>query len=573
MIKAKVPAQNKAARLRDYEATRRDFSWTKAEEYFTWSRTGRVNAAFEAVDRWAADEERRDHPALVFEKAGRISIFTYQDLKEKSSRLANLLVAHGFGRGDLLFIFLPPCPERYLAILACARLGAVCCPLYPNLNYHELEVRLENGRPQALLTHPLLAEVLPVESMSGVGQVFYTENPLPGLFRREAALPGNLEKMGAEHECVFVERHEPLYLLYTSGSTGPPKGVVHAHGDLVGPLVTGRWVLDLGPEDVLWTDGDPAWVTGTVYGVFTPWLIGATSVVQGDPYSASTWYRTLERHQVTVWYTTSSSLSGLAEAGDDLPGRYNLSALRHVATVGETLAPELFYWTRKNLGLSPHETWWMTETGMICLANFPSQPIKPGSMGRPVPGVEAAVLDEKGEPLPLLTLGELALRQGWPAMMSGIWRDQDRYEEYFRFEGWFVTGDMALMDEEGYFFHQGRNDDLIKVEEKLVGPFEVEHVLVRHPAVNEAAVISKTVEAKKPFIKAFVTLRRGFPPSARLKQEIKEFVKANMSSEIPLKEVTFLDELPKTLSGKLLRRVLRARELELPAGDVSKMKS
>ena len=234
-----------------------------------------------------------------------------------------------------------------------------------------------------------------------------------------------------------------------------PKGIVHTHRDMTGHVMTAKYVLDINRDTIVWTDGDPAWVTGAVYSTFAPWLRGSTSVVQGDPFSASTWYRTLERHKVAVWYTTPRTIRRLMEAGEDLPSRYDFSHLRHVSTVGETLPPDLFYWARKNLKLSLHDTWWMTETGMICLANFPSMVIKPGSMGKPAPGVEAAVVDENGEPLPLLTIGELALKPGWPAMMTDIWRDRDRYQDYFRLEGWFLTGDMVIQDEEGYFYHQG----------------------------------------------------------------------------------------------------------------------
>jgi len=260
------------------------------------------------------------------------------------------------------------------------------------------------------------------------------------------------------------------------------------------------------------------------------------------------------------------------EAGDDLPPRYDFSRLRHIATVGETLPPDLFFWAKQNLKHSPHDTWWMTETGMICMANFPSQQIKPGSMGRPVPGIEAAVIGTDGALLPFLTLGELALKVGWPSLMRAIWRDEERYKEYFR-NGWFLTGDMVIKDEDGYYYHQGRNDDLIKTGQEFIGPYEIEQVLCQHPAVAEAAVISKVSSASAtPTIKAFVTLSKGTTPSLRLNHEIKAFVKTNLHSEVPLTEIAFLDELPKTRSGKLLRRVLRARELGLPSGDPSKLK-
>jgi acetyl-CoA synthetase len=456
-------------------------------------------------------------------------------------------------------------------MVACARLGVIFSTLYNTLNFEELQWRIRNAEPRGIVSHPDLTERLSPEAMEGVKYLFLVETTTPGANPGEVAAEALLEAMPREFTNRWLPPETPLYLLYTSGSTGPPKGVVHAHQDMVGHLITGRYVLDLNEGSSLWTDGDPAWVLGTVYGAFAPWLCGATSVIQRDPFSASTWYRTLERHRVSVWYTTPRTLRRLMEAGDDLPGRYDFSHLRHIATVGENLPPDVFYWSRENLKHSPHDNWWMTETGMICIANFPSQQIKPGSMGRPAPGIEAAVIDAEGRPLPILSLGELALKVGWPSMMRAIWRDEERYAAYFR-NGWFLTGDMAMKDEDGYFYHQGRNDDLIKAGQEFIGPYEIEQVLTQHPAVAEAAVISKMVDMGKATLKAFVTINKGFTPSARLNYEIKAFVKTNVHYLVPLTEIAFLDELPKTRSGKLLRRVLRARELGLPVGDTSKLR-
>jgi acetyl-CoA synthetase len=336
---------------------------------------------------------------------------------------------------------------------------------------------------------------------------------------------------------------------------------------MVGIKTTGHSVLDLSEGTILWTDADPAWVNGTVYGAFAPWLCGAVSVVQGGPFMPSNCYLTLERQKVAVWYTTPKTVRELMDAGEDLPKRYDLSHLRHIATVGAPLVPDLFYWVRKHLGLSPHDTWWMTETGMICIANFPSMDIKPGAMGLPVPGVETAILDESGHPLPAMSLGELAVKTGWPCMMIDMWEDRSRYQDYFRVSGWMLTGDMAIADEEGYIYHQGRNDDLIKSGGgHVVGPYEIEGVMTMHPAVAEAAVIAMGREPGKgvSYLKAFIVLNPGPTPSVRLSMEIKAFVKANLSQDIIVQEIAFLEDLPRTPSGKLLRRILRAQELGLP---------
>lgn len=570
MIKARIPAENPRANMKSYYQTRRSFSWEDVEQEIFRTADGDVNIVHDAIDRWADLPATANKSALIYEKAGQITSFTYRQMKESSCRWAHLLARHGFKTGDRLFIFLPPSPEVYFAMLGCARLGVIFSNLYPNLGFEETQWRLLNAEPRGILTNPDLAEVLSSEAMKTLRVVFLTPGPAPGTFPWEVVVEDVLERMPGEAETLFFPPETPLYLLYTSGSTGPPKGVVHAHQDMVGHLMTARYVLDLTEDSVLWTDGSPAWVTGTVYGALAPWLCGSTSVVQADPFSASTWYRTLEQHKVSVWYTTPRTIRRLMEGGDDLPGRYDFSNLRHIASVGETLPPELFYWVRQNLKHSVHDTWWMTETGMICIANYPSHQIKPGSMGKPVPGLEAAVFDPKGEQLPILTLGELGLRSGWPAMMKAIWRDQARYAQYFRGE-WFMTGDMIIKDEDGHYYHQGRNDDLIKAGQEFIGPYEIEGVLRMHPAVDEAAVIAKLSDSGLASLKAFVTINRGFTPSARLNHEIKTYVKTNLPAEIVLTELVLVDELPKTRSGKLVRRALRAMELGLPSGDLSKL--
>jgi acetyl-CoA synthetase len=570
MIKARIKAENPTANLKSYYETYRAFSWSEVEKECDPLPGGELNIVLHAIDRWADDPEKRDRPALIFEKGGTTDWYSYVDLREKSCRWANVLARQGFIKGDRLFIFLPTTPEIYFAMLACARLGVIFSVLYPTLGFEETAWRIVNARPLGILTNSDLVEKLSPDAMKFVQNVLLTSGDPPALFSGEIVVEGLLERMPDEFDAVLLPRKTPLYLLYSSGSTGPPKGVVHAHQDMFGHVMTAKYVLNLNESSVLWTDGDAAWVTGTVYGAFAPWLCGATSIVQGDPFSASTWYRTLETHKVSVWYTTPATIRKLTVAGADLPGRYNFSCLNHVCTVGETLVPELFYWVKENLKHSAHDTWWMTETGMICIANFPSEPIKPGSMGKPVPGIEAAVIDSNGNSLPILTLGQLALKVGWPSMMTAIWQDSARYSQYFLGD-WFLTGDMVIMDEDGYYYHQGRNDDLIKAGQEFIGPYEIEGVLRLHPAVGEAAVISKVGPAGTPFVKAFVTINKGITPSLRLNHELQAFVKTNLHHQLVLAEISFLDELPKTSSGKILRRVLRARELGLPSGDPLKL--
>ncbi len=574
MIKARIPPDNPDANLKSYSETYQNFLWSDVEQEFTWHRTGKLNIVHEAIDRWTEDVNTRDRKALIFEKYDKVKEFSYIDLKEISSQWANLFIERGFGVGDRMFVFLPSCPEYYFAMLACVRLGLIFCPLFNTLSYDEIEMRFQDAKPRGIVTHPDLAERLPTHAMTSVEHVFLVEGTKLDFFPGEIAVQTVIGEMPKRSVTRWVSADTPMFLLYTtSGSTEPPKGIIHNHRDMVGQLLTSRYVLDLKEGSRIWTDGgDPGWVTGIVYGAFGPWLCKATSVVQGDQFAASTWYRTLERHKVEVWYTTPRILTRLMEAGTDLPGRYDYSSLRHIATIGETLSPEQFYWARNVLRHAPHDTYFMTELGMICVANFPSMSIRPGSMGKPVPGVEAAVLDDDGESLPVLTMGELAFKAGWPGMMAGIWQDEERYRNYFRFKDWFLTGDMVTVDEDGYFYHQGRNDDLIKVGQRDTGPYEVEQVLTLHQAVAEAVVISSISPEGRPVFKAFVRLKKGFTASKRLNLEIKSFAKANFSPDMPLSEIVFLDELPKTRSGILLQRVLMARELGLPIGDTSNLR-
>ena len=572
MIKVKIEPQNPSANLKSYDQVYSAFAWEQIEETFTWHKTGKLNIVQEAVDRHTADPQKKDHPALIFEKAEKVQRFSFAQLQTLSCKWANLLSMHGFQARERLFILLSPGPEIYLAMLACARLGVIFSPLFTSLSSDELKERIADGAPRGILTHPDFIERLPLAAIQKVETLFLTQGPLPGLLDQEVLIPEGLAGLPDQAETHWLSKDAPLYLIYTSGSTGPPKGVVHVHYDMVGYLATARFVLDLRRDSVVWADCEPAWINGTVYGAFAPWLCGVTNIMQGNSFSASNWYHTLEKHRVSVWYTSPSNIRRLMEAGTDLPRRYDLSRLRQICTVGEKLQPELFFWLREHIHLAAHDNWWMTETGMICLANFPSMAIKPGSMGKPVPGIAAAVVDEMGNPLPPMNMGELVLKPGWPAMMTAIWKDEKRYRAYFGNRNWFHTGDMVIVDEQGYYFHQGRMDDLIKVGVKLVGPYEIERALYRHPAVHEAAAIAWSAKPGEPLIKAYVTCHPGIIPSARLNQEIRDFVKTGLASDINIQELVFIENIPKTLSGKILRRVLRAMDMGLPVGDPQKLR-
>jgi acetyl-CoA synthetase len=334
---------------------------------------------------------------------------------------------------------------------------------------------------------------------------------------------------------------------------------------------TAKWVLDLKEDDVYWCTADPGWVTGTSYGIFGPWLTGSSNLIVGGRFSPEAWYKMIEEFGVTVWYSAPTAFRMLMGAGDEIVKRFNLTSLRHIVSVGEPLNPEVVRWGLKVFNHRIHDTWWMTETGSMLICNYPCMPIKPGSMGKPIPGIIAAIVDDRGNELPPYRMGNLAIKRGWPSMMRTIWNGSAKYESYFMPGDWYVSGDSAYMDEDGYFWFQGRIDDVIMTSGERVGPFEVESKLVEHPAVAEAGVIGKPDPVRGEIIKAFVALRDGYEASDELKEEIRQFVKNGLAAHAAPREIDFKEKLPKTRSGKIMRRVLKAWELQLPTGDLSSM--
>jgi acetyl-CoA synthetase len=560
-----LPAANPKANLKDYDQAYRSFDWKTVEKEFRWHQTGKANIAYEAIDRHAEDPIRRARICLSFEGGSRKERISYIEMRELSNRFANVLRKLGVRKGARVIIFLPRCPEYYIAMVGCAKVGAIFCPLFEALMEVSLGERLKNSGSKVLVTTPEMVE-----------RVLFKDFPRP----RSIILVGaNRDKLkpwewswekemaGASGNCeiAWVGLEAPLYLIYTYGSGGRPKGVLHAHRDMVGHFITARWVLDLRDGDVLWTTADPGWVTGTVYGAFAPWLCGVESFVREGKFEIEGWCRSIESHRVSVWYTAPTVFRRLMGKGEEALKRHDLSSLRHLLSVGEPLPSEVVYWARRVFQIPIHDTWWMTETGMIMIANYPSVPIKPGSIGKPFPGTKASILGLRGEELPPMTLGKLAIEKGWPSMMKQIWQDEKRYQEYFAFPPWYVSGDTAYVDDDGYFYYQGRDDDLLKIAGVVVGPTEMEEVLLRHPAIEDAGIIGKTDPVKGNIIKAFISLRAGFTPSERLKNEIKEFIKQHFSSRIVPKEIEFRPEIPRSEDGRVIRRVLKAWELGLPA--------
>ncbi|TVY00658.1 acetate--CoA ligase [Cohnella terricola] len=563
----KLAVTAKVSNMSSYEEAVKSFNWSDVEKQFSWSETGKVNMAYEAIDRHVASG-RGGKTALHYSDNHREESYTFEDMSRQSNRFANVLRGLGVGKGDRVFIFMPRTPELYFSLLGTLKMGAIVGPLFEAFMETAVRDRLQDSEAVALITTPALLSRVPRAELPNLKHIIVFGESVEagdGIVDFRAAM----DTASDEAEVTFLDREDGLILHYTSGSTGKPKGVFHVQNAMIQHYHTGRVVLDLREDDVYWCTADPGWVTGTSYGIFAPWLNGVTNVVRGGRFSPQDWYSTIEKYKITVWYSAPTAFRMLMGAGDDAIKGFDLSSLRHVLSVGEPLNPEVVRWGNRVYGQRIHDTWWMTETGGQLICNYPSMEIKPGSMGRPVPGIEASIIDDQGNELPPYRMGNLAIKTPWPSMMRNVWNNPTKYAEYFHIPGWYVSGDSAYKDEEGYFWFQGRIDDVINTSGERVGPFEVESKLVEHPAVAEAGVIGKPDPVRGEIIKAFISLREGFEPSDDLKADIAKFVKEGLSAHASPREIEFKDKLPKTRSGKIMRRVLKAWELNLPTGDLS----
>lgn len=554
--------------LKNYEETAANFKWEDAEKEFSWYESGKVNIAYEAIDRHA-ESSRKNKVALYYKDATRKETYTYHDLKKLTNQAANVLQTHSsLHKGDRLFIFMPRSPELYFALLGALKVGAIVGPLFEAFMEEAVYDRLHDSEAKAIVTTPELVSRIPIDKLPKLETIFLVGEEIEET-DQVVDFNAQFQKASPHFDIEWMTKEDPTLLHYTSGSTGKPKGIVLVQGAMVQQLQTTRWVLDLTDEDIYWCTADPGWVTGTVYGLFGPMLAGATTLVLGGRFSPEAWYGAIEEYSVTVWYSAPTAFRMLMGAGSSMLERYDVSSLRHILSVGEPLNPEVVRWGTDTFKLRIHDTWWMTETGAHTICNYNCLPIKLGSMGKAVPGIEAAIVDHQGNVLPPNEMGNLAIKKGWPAMMRTIWNNHERYETYFINDEWYVSGDSAYMDEDGYFWFQGRVDDVIMTSGERVGPFEVESKLLEHEAIVEAGVIGKPDPVRGEIIKAFISLHEGYEPSEELKEDIQQFVKKELAAHAAPREIEFRDKLPKTRSGKIMRRVLKAWELDLPAGDLS----
>jgi acetyl-CoA synthetase len=544
--------------------------WEEARRALAGLPGGGLNIAHEAVDRHAAGP-LADRVAIRWLGAqGARRDFTYRDLGAFSDRFAHVLRGLGVAKGDAVFVLCGRIPELYAAVLGALKCGAAVSPLFSAFGPEPLKTRINLGAGKVLVTTEALYD-RKVKKVAG-------EMPtLKHVLRVDGAEARALLERAAER--FAVERTGPedaAFLHFTSGTTGMPKGAVHVHGAVVAHYATGKTALDLHPEDVFWCTADPGWVTGTSYGIVAPLVHGVTSIVDEADFDAERWYRILQDERVTVWYTAPTAIRMLMKSGVELARKFSFPQLRFVASVGEPLNPEAVWWGKEALGLPIHDNWWQTETGGIMIANTAAMDVKPGSMGKPLPGVEARIARRDASGVHWIdapdTEGELALRAGWPSMFRAYLGEEERYRKCFG-EGWYFTGDLARRDADGYYWFVGRADDVIKSAGHLIGPFEVESALMEHPAVAEAGVIGKPDPVVGEMVKAFVMLKEGFAASEELRAQILGHARKRLGAAVAPKEIEFASALPHTRSGKIMRRLLKARELGLPEGDISTLES
>jgi acetyl-CoA synthetase len=569
--------------LVDYDLERDRFEWQGARSELDGLPGGRgLNIAYEAVDRHAGGPTAGRVAIRWLGRSGEVRDFTYVDLKVLSDRFANVLRSLGVRRGERVFALCGRIPELYIAALGTLKNGSVFAPLFSAFGPEPIQQRLRMGEGRVLVTTDVLYErriKALRETLPQLDHVLIvSEDPV-----RETGLLDLRELMaGAEEEFEIgpTDPEDMALLHFTSGTTGMPKGAVHVHQAVVAHHATARFALDLHPSDVFWCTADPGWVTGTSYGIIAPLTHGVTSIVDEADMDPERWYAILQDQRVTVWYTAPTAIRMLMRTGTDLPWKYDLSSLRFIASVGEPLNPECVAWGEQAFGLPIHDNWWQTETGGIMISNYAAMDIRPGSMGRPMPGIEATVLRRDGLGRVVLRAGvaeevvepgvegELALRPGWPSMFRGYLGQEDLYREKFA-GGWYLTGDLVRRDADGYYWFVGRGDDVIKSSGHLIGPFEVESALLEHPAVAEAGVIGKPDPVAGEIVKAFVAVNPGYEPTEDLRKQLIGHARKRLGAAVAPREIEFQPTLPRTRSGKIMRRLLKARELGLPEGDVS----
>ncbi len=548
--------------------------WGEARSLIDGWKNG-INIAHEALDRHV----RAGHgDALALRWLGKSGLrrdLSYADLTAEANRFANVLSAHGLERGSSVFVMAGRVPELYAAALGTLKAGMVFTPLFSAFGPEPVRTRMEIGSASVLVTteaiyrRKIASWVREIDTLKLV--LILGDDAPDGC----VAFGPAMAAASPEFETYATQPEDPALIHFTSGTTGKPKGAVHVHNAVIYHAYSGRKALGLEPGVTYWCTADPGWVTGTSYGIIAPLVNRVTMLIDEADFDLERWYSIVQDERVEVWYSAPTAIRMMMREGAEVAKRYDFSSLKFLASVGEPLNPEAVVWSQGVFGQPFHDNWWQTETGGIMIANIPGMEVKPGSMGKPLPGIEAAIVAQTEDGLRQLgpgDIGELALRPGWPSMMRAYLHEQARYDKCF-VDGWYLSGDLAMRDGDGYFWFVGRADDLIKTSGHLIGPFEVESALIEHDAVAEAGVIGVPDETAGEVVKAYVTLNPGFEPSEDLERDIRGHARKKLGPAVAPREVVFRKTLPKTRSGKIMRRLLKARELGLPEGDISTLET
>ncbi|MFA6137880.1 MAG: acetate--CoA ligase [Sulfurimonas sp.] len=570
--RAKFPVE---PNLVDYKQVYKEFRWESVADAFEGVPAGGLNIAHEAIDKHANGALAEKTALLWLGQNGERETYSFAQMKKETAKFANVLKTLNISKGERVFTLSPRIPQLYISVIGVLKNQSVLCPLFSQFGPEPILQRMLRGDAKVLLTTKALFKKKVVPILNELPELRYILLFDTNAHESEKVLSFSrlMEEASDTFEIPYTDPEEMSILHFTSGTTGMPKGVVHVHKAVYTHWMSGKYVLDFHPNDNYWCTADPGWVTGTSYGIITPWIHGVTNIVDESEFDAARWYRILQDEKVTVWYTAPTAIRRLMRIDSEPTKEYDLSHLRLIQSVGEPLNPEAVLWGSEKLGLPIHDNWWQTETGGIMIANLISQTIRPGSMGRALPGIEAGIVHhnedgtvtEVSEPN---KEGELALKVGFPSLFRGYLHAEEKYKSCFIGE-WYISGDLAYKDEDGYFWFVGRADDIIKTSGHMVGPFEVESALMEHPAVAEAGVIGKPDEMVGQLVKAFVTLKSGYTPSDALMHELLGFGRKKLGVAVAPKEIEFQQNLPKTRSGKIMRRVLKAREMGLPEGDTS----
>jgi len=560
-----------------YEERIKNFDWNIAEQELDYKPGNIINIGWYCSDR-ICQMGKADKPALLWEgSTGIEKRYTYNDLRLNSNTIGHFLRGLGIQAEDRVCLFMDKIPELYIGFLGILKMGGIAQPLFSAFGDESLFIRLENAQTTAIITQkkhaPKIRKIL--DKMPFLKHIIIVDqDPSKPLFEREVAFNMEAAEKIDRFDIHPTYAESPSVLHYTSGTTGQPKGVKHVHYSLISQYLTSKWVLDILEDDIYWCTADPGWVTGTSYGIIGAFSNGVTQCVLDAGFSADNWYRFIEKHKISMWYSAPTAIRSLMKAGEEVVKKYDLSSLRHLASVGEPLNSEAVIWSERVYGKPFLDTYWQTETGSIMVSNFPGMKIKPGSMGKPFPGITATVIDsETFEPFKETgKIGLIAIRPGWPSMMRTYWNNEETYRKKFK-NGWYLPGDRSSIDNEGYFWFVGRDDDVINTGGHLVSPFEVESALLEHPAVAESAVVAKPDFVNMEVVKAFVTLKPGFVGSKDLDLDIMNFVRKKLSPLAMPQEIEFIDNLPKTRSGKIMRRILHAKEWGEEIGDTSTLEN